>query len=170
MGVPGLLVRIRHSYWAFLMANCIRSARGRAHLPRHAEQPRLRQHRAPLGPRARICACGGRRTAPARLAAVLLLTAARTASPNCAASAAWCRSSSRDRRAEARDRRELRSEREVLSLQVFFGIQDLQRDNLALASRSCIQELPLLALDGQKVLGSLRCCCEVARCCRELSS
>ena len=99
----------------------------------------------------------------------LLLTAARTASSNCAASAAWCRSSSRDRRAEARDRRGLRSEREVLSLQVFFGIQDLQRDNLALASQSCIQELPLLALDGQKVLGS-RCCCEVARCCRELSS
>ena len=29
----------------------------------------LRQHRAPLGPRARIWACGGRRTAPARLAA-----------------------------------------------------------------------------------------------------
>ena len=91
-------------------------------------------------------------------------------SSNCAASAVWCRSSSRDRRAEARDRRGLRSEREVVSLQVFFGIQDLQRDNLALASWSCIQELPLLALDGQKVPGSLRCCCEVARCCRELSS
>ena len=44
---------------------------------------------------------------------------------------------------------------QVVSLQVFFGIQDLQRDNLTLASRSCIQELPLLALDGQKVPGSL---------------
>ena len=86
----------------------------------------------------------------------LLLTAARTQRrPTVQLLLSWCRSSSRDRRAEARDRRELRSEREVLSLRVFFGIQDLQRDNLELASRSCIQELPLLALDDRRYSGAL---------------
>ena len=53
----------------------------------------LRQHRAPLGPRARICACGGRRTAPARLAAASCAhRRPHSVRPqHCAASAVWCR-------------------------------------------------------------------------------
>ena len=65
----------------------------------------------------------------------LLLTAARTASSNCALCSCCRLVPQCIPRPQGRRRRGLRGEREVVSLKILDAKEDLQRENLALASQ-----------------------------------